>query len=344
MEMRALKVGIAGQGFKPGTGPFTYQAAVMEAMAGKHLLCSMDGPCHDLDLVHVIDVKRLDLHFFDHVTAPVIADFHDDYWASFEPYPAPDSFLRRLRQKQLRSHHLAVLRRAAAVVVHSQAVAGSLEKVMDERFNDDDFKKPPVHIVTLGIKRTGYNPVPLNKEDEEIILFLGRDIFRKGFSVMIEALPLVTRTHPRARLVVIGREYPHTRLWARLISRGLPVTFLPHQGAESLESWFQRASLLALPSWEEAFGLVLIEAMAREVPVVAARVGGIPEAVEDGVSGLLFNRGNAAELAERISALLGDDGLRGRLIAGGRERAGKFSLNAMAQMLDRAYRAVAESR
>ncbi|HUT53368.1 MAG TPA: glycosyltransferase family 4 protein [bacterium] len=347
MEERALNVGIVAPGIGSGTGPFTYLASVRAAMAGRHLLCNMDGSCPDLDLVHVIDIKRLSPHFVETVKAPVLADVHDDYWVRHEPYPAPDALLRRLRRRQLYSHHLAVLRRASAVIAHSEAVAGSLRRVMDEEFNKEGVSKPPVHVVTLGIKGMECDPVPLSpvdEKDEKIILFLGRDIFRKGFSMLVKALPLLCRTHPRARLVVIGREYAHTRAWARLISRGLPVTFLPHQDAPALEQWFKRARLLVLPSWREAFGLTLIEAMARGVPVVGSRVGGIPEAVEDGVSGLLFERGNANELAEKMAALVGDHELRRRLIAGGLRRAAEFSIEKMAQILDRVYRSVAGSR
>ncbi len=338
MEQRVLNVGILAPGVRPGTGPFTYLAAVRAAMAAKHRLCNLDGTCPDLDLVHVIDLKRLPPHFFDTVKAPVLAEVHDDYWVRPEPYPAPDALLRRLLRRRLHTHHLSVLRRASAVVVHSESVAASLRRVMDEELTAEGMGKPPVHTVPLGIEAAACHPVP---GPDEIILLLGRDIFRKGFSVMIEAMPLIVRARPRARLVVIGREYFHTRLFARIISRGLPVTFLPHQDPEALEQWWERARVLTLPSWQEAFGLVLIEAMARGVPVAASRAGGIPEAVEDGVSGLLIERGNARELAEKIAALLGDEALRARLIAGGIERARRFSLANMADGLDRVYHAVA---
>ena len=64
---------------------------------------------------------------------------------------------------------------------------------------------------------------------------------------------------------------------------------VPH---EQLEEWFSKASILVLPSFYETFGLSALEAMVYGLPVVAARVGGLPELIIDGVTGLLFEAGN----------------------------------------------------
>jgi glycosyltransferase involved in cell wall biosynthesis len=79
--------------------------------------------------------------------------------------------------------------------------------------------------------------------------------------------------------------------------------------------------------------------MAAGTPVVASRVGGIPEAVADGVSGLLHRPGDPADLAEKILRVLADPDLRATLVAGGREQVRRFSPAAMAAALADAYAA-----
>lgn len=343
MSDKQLKVGVLAQGFKPGTGPATYFTSVKEALGARHALCLMDGPCsQELDLVHVIDAKRVSPNLLDAMDAPLVVDFHDDYWTGFTPYPSPDLPLRWLRQKQLLRHHLRVIERAEVLIVHGKSVAASIEQVLESR----SMRSPRIFIVPYGIDLELFAGV--NGEDDAatqpLILFAGRDVFRKGFPVMAKALPRVLGSYPSARVAVIGDEYLHTRIAAGFISRGLPIDFLPVQNMDSLIDWYNRAGVLVLPSRQEAFGIVLIEAMASGLPVVAARTGGIPEAVEDNVSGLLHEPGDADDLAQKIVRMFDDSQLRKKLVSGGRQRAGTFSLGRMAKSLEPAYRAAVESR
>jgi len=78
--------------------------------------------------------------------------------------------------------------------------------------------------------------------------------------------------------------------------------------------------VFVLPSDYEAFGIVLLEAMAARTPVVASRVGGVPDVVEDGVTGLLYPYGNLDALATALDGLLGDAAERARMGERGRER------------------------
>jgi N-acetyl-alpha-D-glucosaminyl L-malate synthase BshA len=81
------------------------------------------------------------------------------------------------------------------------------------------------------------------------------------------------------------------------------------------------SDLLALPSEDESFGLVALEAMASEVPVIATRVGGVSEVVDDGIDGFLFGVGDTEAMADAASRILGDEGLRARMGKAGREHA-----------------------
>ena len=84
--------------------------------------------------------------------------------------------------------------------------------------------------------------------------------------------------------------------------------------------YYQRAALLVMPSFYESFGIACLEAMAFGLPVVATRVGGLPEVIEDGVTGLLVPPGDADALAQAMIRLLSDADLRRRMGQAGRER------------------------
>ena len=97
------------------------------------------------------------------------------------------------------------------------------------------------------------------------------------------------------------------------------VAFVGH--TDRPELYLAAADVFCLPSYREGFGLVLIEAGACGVPVLAARVYGIQDAVEEGVSGLLHAPGDARDLEAQLETLAADPALRARLGSAGRERA-----------------------
>jgi len=133
-------------------------------------------------------------------------------------------------------------------------------------------------------------------------------------------------------------------------SRGLPLRIVgdgplrgrvPSEGFVApgeLGSWYERAAVVAVPSRREGYGVVAREAMAWGRPIVATAVGGLSDAVEGGVTGLLVQPGDAGALRAALERLLGDAALRSRLGAAARERAQReFSFEAAAQALVAAY-------
>lgn len=165
------------------------------------------------------------------------------------------------------------------------------------------------------------------------VLFVGRITPHKGIDRLIAALP------PNARLVIAGSighdpkppesEYP--RLLRRLAT-GMRVEFVIPAGEELLPLLYRRATVLALPSVDytcygrfvpisELLGLVVLEAMASGTPVVCSRLGGLPEVVQDGITGFLVEPGNIGELRERLAEVLGDQTLAARMGRNARELA-----------------------
>ena len=90
---------------------------------------------------------------------------------------------------------------------------------------------------------------------------------------------------------------------------------MPPTSRAELVKWFQAASVCIVPSHSESFGLVAIEAQACGTPVVAARVGGLPTAVRDGISGVLVDGHEPATWADHILSVVTNEGLRSKLSA-----------------------------
>jgi D-inositol-3-phosphate glycosyltransferase len=123
------------------------------------------------------------------------------------------------------------------------------------------------------------------------------------------------------------------------------VRFLPPQDRAALADVYRAADLVAVPSYNESFGLVALEAQACGTPVVAAAVGGLVTAVRDGISGVLVDGHDPAEWARVLDRLLAEPGLRELLAQGAIDHARQFSWNQTAACLLAVYRdAVTEHR
>lgn len=155
--------------------------------------------------------------------------------------------------------------------------------------------------------------------DSRTILFVGRFDRLKGGDLIVEAFARVLREAPAARLRFAGPDIglldDGGRRWdlASFVDDRLPgaraagrVELLGHVPHSRLDPLRRQAAVAVVCSRFEVFGLTVAEAMAMGTPVVAARVGGIPEIVRDGVDGLLHRPGDAEDLANRILAMLAD--------------------------------------
>ena len=175
------------------------------------------------------------------------------------------------------------------------------------------------------------------------LLFVGRWASNKGLLELLEAFAAVVKEAPDAHLVLVGED-GGMRSAVEARSRSLGVNGRLHAvGHLEDERWitaaYREARLTVLPSEYEAFGLVLLESLAQGTPVVASRVGGIPEVIEDGRSGLLVPPKSPADLATAIRRLWNDPALARRLGEYGRtEVVPRFTWEALADRLDRLYR------
>ncbi|MEB3337190.1 MAG: glycosyltransferase family 4 protein [Leptolyngbyaceae bacterium] len=184
--------------------------------------------------------------------------------------------------------------------------------------------------------------------DRKKLLFVGRISPEKGIHILLDAFEQVLKVYPQAQLEVVGppsialkhqlvslsdeaevldlaRFYNGKSYLAQLQERLSPSTasqvcfrgFVPQQ---DIFKYFQDADLVINPSFVESFGMSLVQAMATETPVISTRVGGMPEVMEAGRTGLLVERNNVSELAQAIIALLADPDLRQFMGKAGRQR------------------------
>ena len=148
------------------------------------------------------------------------------------------------------------------------------------------------------------------------ILFVGRLVPGKGVDILLNALPAVLAKLPEARLTVVGDGPERASLidLTRRLDLESRVAFAGSVAHASLAAHYRRAALLVLPSREEGFGLVLVEALGCGCPVVASGLPAIRSLLLEGQAGRLFQAGNAADLSQAITGMLAD-GARSKALA-----------------------------
>jgi len=163
----------------------------------------------------------------------------------------------------------------------------------------------------------------------------------KGYEDLVAAAAHVRQVIPQARFVAVGdmpKAWYEKRIRSLIDSYGLQKTFILAGYQSQMASVYSALDLVVLPSHYETFGRVLVEAMAAGKPVIGTNVGGIPEIIEDGVTGLLVPPHSPGELAKAIIKLLQDPDLARRMGEAGRERArGRFALERHVSGIQRIY-------
>ena len=178
--------------------------------------------------------------------------------------------------------------------------------------------------------------------DLPLLLWAGRCVPEKGADVALDAFASVRRLRPdvRMRFAGDGPELEPLRARADMLGLDEAVDFAGWVEPDRVPGLMNEATIVLVSSrWHEPFGLVALEAAQMSRPVIASRVGGLPEVVAEGETGLLVPRDDPAALAEAIEVLLSDRALAVSLGAAGRERARRdFGLKRMIDDYERLYR------
>ena len=205
---------------------------------------------------------------------------------------------------------------AANCTAHGQSYAGTplADRVV---VTGDLFRRD-----RLDATRRPEHPLPPRIDDLPRVLFLGQLVPRKGIDVLIQA---VARMRQRAQVLLVGGDwtapgYP-AALRDLITSTGIAHHVTCHNHRADVGALLEDADVLVLPSRSEARPRTIIEAMLEGLPVVATTVGGVPELVIDGETGLLCEPGNADALAEALDRLVASPSMRAMMGAAGRIRA-----------------------
>jgi starch synthase len=186
-----------------------------------------------------------------------------------------------------------------------------------------------IRMIPNGVDVGEFAEVGTRRDRHELVgLFVGRlDSDQKGLDVLIRAMSKLPQNHP-LRIRLVGEDWGGAELLRHLAQRlGVAdrVTMVGKLSRQKVVREFAEADFLVLPSRFEPFGIVLLEAMAAGLPVIASRVGGIPEIVAEGETGLLVEPDNPDALAEAMRLLSQDEDLRFSMGRTARERVTQYA-------------------
>ncbi len=217
-----------------------------------------------------------------------------------------------------------------------------------------------ISVVPCGVDLSLFRPLSQERsrqhlgvcDRQHMVLFVGRIEPLKGIDTLLRAMALVVQDFPRWKeeicVCIVGgdaSERPEAinaemeRLRALREELGISelVTFLGAQAQDTLPYYYSAADVLVVPSHYESFGMVALEAMACGTPVIASKVGGLSFTVQDGITGFHVPDRNPEALAERISLLLKDHGLRSRLSAQAVQWVQRYSWSKVAEQIISLY-------
>lgn len=191
-----------------------------------------------------------------------------------------------------------------------------------------------------------YNPVLLPKtmptwamRKPGTVLFLGNIRKQKGVYDLLDAAVKVAADYPEFRLLLGGDgEIKQAQIYAENLGIGNKVELLGWIKGADKERYLAEAMIYVLPSYNEGLPMSILEAMAVGLPILSTSVGGIPEAITDGVEGFLIKPGNVDELSIRLSQLIGDTALAQHMGESARHKAEAcFSSDAVLLSIERLY-------
>lgn len=196
--------------------------------------------------------------------------------------------------------------------------------------------------------RVVYNPAPAptvhSSSDRSGLLFLGSLTAAKGAYVLVDALRVLREQGVVVPAMLAG-DGDAEALRRYAAESGLDAVHVPGwMPPGEASSALAASAAFCLPSFDEGLPMSLLEAMAAGTPCVATSVGGIPDVVQDGISGLLVDPGDVAGLAEALRRVFADDAFASALGSAGRARVEECcSMDVMVDALDRVYRGVLDA-
>lgn len=303
----------------------------------------VDGLCREykMDIIHGQSPSSYGYGLLRRGNIPFVVTLHGTSFGEFESYfDIPLSFINRNvifgAMGEVLAAFLTCIEYKCADKVIAVSKATAEEAV---RF----YRLPKDRVVTIhnGIDLPSFTDLRVEEENKEhTMLSVGRLSWRKGYKYLIDAMPNVLSEYPNVKLLLISDGDQRTPLQQHVRKLGIEnsVLFLGKVSAERLYSLYHEADVYVQPSLYEPFGIAILEAMSMRKPVVATRVGGIPEIIANEVEGLLVEPGNSLQLARAIKRVFLDSSLRRTLGNNARRRVEKeFTWEAIAKKTLKLY-------
>ena len=256
---------------------------------------------------------------------PVVASIHTD--AAARTVGSDDDRLRRLDWESS----------LAGVSSLLLAVSTPIRDLLVERYPG-----VPARYLPNGVEPSRFGIGEIRR-DQDRILFAGRLVPYKGCQDAIRAIALLRPAWPDIGLDIVGDGFHRPALEALVQELGLEgsVTFHGWQETEALDASYRRATIIIVPSHEEAFGIVAIEAMAAGTPVIASSIPTFASYIDHGSTGMLAAPGDPVDLARQLDRLLHDAELRSTLAQNAlREIVPRHAWATVVGAVESAYRAV----
>jgi glycosyltransferase involved in cell wall biosynthesis len=216
------------------------------------------------------------------------------------------------------------------------ALNKDMKRAMQDIYNRD------IVIVPNGINLSDYPDDPCLKDSathRNGILYVGRLSPVKGVEYLIRSMKHVHDEIPDAILILIGSGKEREQLTTLSIQLGIQnyVQFIGLVSRDKVRTFMQQADIFVLPSLSEGIPNVILEAMACGLPIIASRVGGIPDLITNGKNGYLVEAKDTSDLADKIILLLSDETLRKKISDNNRLHIKKYSWENVISELEKIY-------
>ncbi len=234
--------------------------------------------------------------------------------------------------------------RADAIIANSEAASFAVKQAMSDPYL-------PVVVVPNSVDLERFDPdrydrrtarASLGLTDEQFVVgFVGRLDRAKGPDLLVEAAARLPRDERAWCVYMVGDGPEKASLAKRIRQLGLERTVILSGLHENTAEVMRAFDVAVVPSRREAFGIAALESMRMRVPVIASPVGGLPELIENGETGVVLSRLDVDTIAEAIRRLASDETLRDRLVRKAFEQAGCFDAGNAAQQILGVYQRLA---
>ncbi len=327
--------------FAPGEGPTEYEGAQVVRMPGSRFPLypelTLSFPSASFrrrlvefrpDVIHTADPASLGIaaiYYADVLKLPLVVSYHTRLPKYLHYYGL--GVLEPLTWKLLRlRHHKADVNLCTSTPMMEELRSHGIERVhLWPPAVDTDLFHPRF------ASRTMRNRLSFGCPEDPLLLYVGRLSPEKN----IEQLRSVLETVPRSRLAVVGGG-PHQPSLEKHFA-GTNTSFAGYLQGQALAEAMASADILLLPSQTETLGLVLIEGMAAGCVVVGARSGGIPDIIQNGVNGFLFDPGQNGDLQRVVQRIVSQPALAAAVRQRAREQAEGWSWTAATRQLKLHY-------